>query len=111
MEITNKVQERLRELITAPYINSDTKSVLFELYLFNQNLISDAKFQEHARTNGVEIFFENNSSIIPLSVYNEIHAAMNAGQKINAIKALRQATGRGLKESKEVCDIWYERYV
>ena len=110
MEIANKIQERLRDLITASYINTDTKSVLFELFLYNQHLISDAKFQEHAEKKGVEIVFENSSHVIPLKVYNEIHAEMNADHKIAAIKALRHATGCGLKEAKDVCDVWFERY-
>jgi len=42
------------------------------------------------------------------SQYMEITNFIHAQQKIRAIKALRQATGAGLKDSKEAIDGWME---
>ncbi len=43
----------------------------------------------------------NNSDHIP---WDEIKDALFAGRKIEAIKVYREATGQGLKESKEFID-------
>lgn len=45
-------------------------------------------------------------SSLPSSVVAEIDALVAGGQKITAIKALRERTGFGLKESKDMIEAW-----
>jgi hypothetical protein len=40
----------------------------------------------------------------PEEIIESVHAALKAGQKIQAIKIVRHATGLGLKEAKELVD-------
>jgi hypothetical protein len=110
MEVANQIQERIRSLITSNFIQTEVKTVLFDLYLFNQNVIQEARNQEQLAKTGVTMHFGEDTVLIPVSVYNEMNEYMSRGQKIDAIKLLRQATNRGLKESKEVVDVWYEVY-
>ncbi|MEL6530591.1 MAG: ribosomal protein L7/L12 [Pseudomonadota bacterium] len=43
---------------------------------------------------------------LPPEVISEIRAFLLKGQKISAIKRTREATGLGLKESKELVESW-----
>ena len=40
----------------------------------------------------------------PEQIIQAVHDELEAGRKIQAIKIIRQATGLGLKESKEIAD-------
>lgn len=40
---------------------------------------------------------------------DEVRALADSGQKINAIKALRETTGLGLKEAKDVVEAYMTR--
>jgi ribosomal protein L7/L12 len=54
-------------------------------------------------TKSVVIIDKNTT--IPTSNYNTIISFLAQGKKIRAIKHLREITGYGLRESKEICDV------
>ena len=47
---------------------------------------------------------ENVSCTVPLSVFRKMEELAKTGQKIQAIKELRMATGLGLKDSKDIVE-------
>jgi flagellar motor switch protein FliG len=77
----------------------------FRMYKLSRDILEVLTFDQVSRTTMAKLM-DNTSEFQGHEVHADVLSYMKSGQKINAIKRMRELSGMGLKEAKD----WVEAY-